>query len=142
MKKTLFLLALCLTMFSCKTYLISPQSLKEQLESTNPEGAKQAKINNPLLGGTISYQANALSVVNVMSKDGNLVTLANSPSLETRVTLRNGKKYTVYFDTLMLQNGILFGSGAKLFKIAEREIPFDSIVKVEIQDGGKNYTYK
>jgi len=55
-----------------------------------------------------------------------------------------GKNILCIFDTLFLKQYILVGSGAKkLFKIADYvKSHLTASLKIEIQDGGKNYSYK
>jgi len=137
MKKIAFLLLIFCA--ACKTYTVDPESFRQQLKNAK---MREVTINDPILGGTITYSANSLRGISVIDKKGNPFYLGNSPSIEMRVTQKNGKRRIVYFDTVELRNDTLYGRGAKLLNVAYRKIPFDSIVKIEIQDGGKNYHYQ
>lgn len=138
MKKTICIILLLAVTISCKTYTVAPQSFREQLLKS--EVSKDVVVTNPF-GGTITYKANTLTTINVVAKDGSEVELANSPSLEMRVTLASGKRRIMYFDTVFLRNDTLYAEGSR-FLGAKRQYPFDSIVKIEIQDGGKKFNYQ
>lgn len=136
-KMLLLLVVLCA---ACKTYTVDPESFRQQMKSAN---MKEVRVNDPMfIGGTITYYANSLKGISVVDKKGNPFYLGNSPSIEMRITQRNGKRRIVYFDTVELRNDTLYGRGSKLLNIAYRKILFDSIVKIELQDGGKNFHYQ
>lgn len=103
---------------------------------------KEVEINNPLLYRNIQYSSNNIDRLLVLDKDGNKKYLDNSPSIEMRITHRNGKKYILYFDTVTLENDTLKGGRSRFAQNLRREIPIDSIVKIEVQDGGKNFNYQ
>lgn len=128
--------------YSCKTYTITPENLREQLSDTNSSTLKKVKINNPLNYGNLTYEANQVKKIQVINKKGTQETLENSPALEMRVTLKNKKRYHFYFDTVVIQNDTLSGGRSRFISGLKRKIPFDSIQKIEIQDGGKNFKYK
>ena len=127
---------------SCKTYMIPVESFKEQMKNTNSSNMKDVTVNNPLTFGSISYSANNIDRIVVVDKNGNSSYLNNSGSLEMRVTHKNGKKYHMYFDTVILENDTLKGGRSRFVQSLERQIPIDSIVKIEIQDGGKKFNYQ
>lgn len=103
---------------------------------------KEVKINNPLNYGEISYSSNNVKYLIVNDKDGNEYTIYNSPSIEMRITHRNGKKFHFYFDTVILENDTIFGGRSRFFQGLTRKIPLDSVSKIEIQDGGKKIHYQ
>ncbi|MDO1514557.1 hypothetical protein Q2T41_18030 [Maribacter confluentis] len=127
---------------SCKTYTIPVDSFREQMKNTNSENKKDVEINNPLTFGKIKYSANDIDRLVVFDKTGQEMYLSNSPSIEMRVTHKNGKKYILYFDTVILENNILKGGRSRFAQGLKREIPMDSIVKIEVQDGGKKFNYQ
>jgi hypothetical protein len=133
----------CLLLSSCKTYTVAPDSFKKQFTEVNRASLQQTEINNPLNPFmNIQYPANQLKKIVVLDKNGQQVSLYNSPALETRVTLKNGKRYHFYFDTLILENDSLSGGRSRFVQSLSRKLPFDSIQKIEIQDGGKKYSYQ
>ncbi|WP_282031907.1 hypothetical protein [Winogradskyella eximia] len=128
--------------FSCKTYTIPTESFREQMIKATSSNMKDVEINNPLFFSNIKYSSNNIDKLIVLDKDGNKLFLDNSPSIEMRVTHNNGKKYILYFDTVVLENDTLKGGRSRFVQGLTREIPLDSIVKIEVQDGGKKFNYK
>lgn len=140
MKKAAIILIL-LILTSCSTYTVTPEQLKEQFIAAG-EGVDTVKVNNPLFRfSNITYTANRIKKITVLDKQGLINYLDNSPSLEMRITQKNGKRQIMYFDTTELRNDTLYGSNSR-FLGTQRKVPFESIAKIEIQDGGKNYYYK
>jgi|TARA_R110001583_G_scaffold25515_1_gene92176 hypothetical protein len=131
-----------LLFFSCKTYTIPTESFREQMIKATSSNMKDVEINNPLFFSNIKYSSNNIDKLIVLDKDGNKLFLDNSPSIEMRVTHNNGKKYILYFDTVVLENDTLKGGRSRFVQGLTREIPLDSIVKIEVQDGGKKFNYK
>lgn len=145
MKKLLIfttLIAVMLLLFSCKTYTIPTDSFKQQMIKTDTRNMKEVEINNPLTFHNIKYHSNNINQIIVLDKDGKKMYLKNSPSIEMRVTHVNGKKYHFYFDTVILENDTLKGGRSRFIQGLSREIPMDSIVKIEVQDGGKKFNYQ
>jgi hypothetical protein len=142
MKTKLSLLALVLLLISCKTYTISPENFKKQIIDSNANNLKDAKVNNPLSQfSSIEYKANNLKYLNVYDKKGSLSFMQNSPSVEMRVTLKNGKRKIFYLDTVTLENDTLKGEKSRLLGIKDK-VSFNEIAKIEVQDGGKKYYYE
>lgn len=139
MKRKLVQLCLLLLVVSCKTYTISPENFRKQFVEDNANTLKDARVNNPLTSLTdIKYQANTLKYLNVYDKNGQLNFIRNSPSTEIRVTLNNGSKKIFFLDTVVIENDTLKGSKSRLLGIKDK-VPFNTIVKIEVQDGQKNY---
>lgn len=142
LKNSLLAFGTLLLIISCKTYTIPVESFREQMIGETFENMKSVQVNNPLFYSNIKYNSNNIKRIIVTDKDGKRTYLENSPSIEMRVTQLNGKKYTFYFDTVILENDTLKGGRARLVQGFMREISMDNIVKIEVQDGGKNYNYK
>ncbi len=136
------LFIITIVFFSCKSYTIPIDSFKEQLMESNSSSMKDVRVNNPLSLGTISYAANNVEGLIVKDKNGSTSYLRNSPSIEMRVTHVNGKKYHMYFDTVIIENNILKGARSRFIQGLNREISMDSIAKIEVQDGGKKFKYQ
>ena len=135
-------IGILLLILSCKTYTIPTESFQEQMKNTNSSNMKDVTVNNPLTYGNISYSANNINRIDVVDKDGNKTYLYNSGSIEMRVTHKNGKKFHMYFDTVILENDTLKGGRSRFIQSLKRQIPMDSIAKIEIQDGGKKFNYQ
>ncbi len=142
MKIKLSLLLLLIIAISCKTYTISPENFKKQIIEGNANNLKDVKVNNPLLQfSKIEYRANSLKSLNVYDKNGSISFIQNSPSVEMRVTLKNGKRKIFYLDTVTLENDTLKGEKSRILGLRDK-VSFNDIVKIEVQDGGKNYQYQ
>ncbi len=133
---------LVLIAYSCKTYTIPVDSFREQMMEAKPKNRVAVEINNPLAYGNIKYFSNNISQLMVLDKKGNESFLDISPAIEMRVTHKNGKKYLLYFDTVILENDTLKGGRSRFAQGLTRAIPLDSIVKIEVQDGGKKFGYQ
>ncbi|OBX18708.1 hypothetical protein A9996_18980 [Gelidibacter algens] len=129
--------------FSCKTYTIPVDSFREQMTKSGSEKLRNVEINNPInVIKNIKYEANNIKSIIVTDKNGDKVKLENSPKLEMRVTRKNGKKYILLFDTVIVINDTLKGARSRLIQNLTREIPLTDIEKIEIQDSGKVYKYQ
>ncbi|TAM99814.1 MAG: hypothetical protein EPN39_05800 [Chitinophagaceae bacterium] len=128
--KRLLLPLLFLIFYSCKTYYISPASFKEQITGTVPFHLKNE--------GT-SYLATKMEAIQCRDKNGQDIMLQNTPSVEARFIEKNGKKRTFYFNTVAFQNDTIFGGKSMLIPGLLSSIPFDSLSKIEIQKGGKQF---
>ena len=142
MKSKIIAIAILLLIISCKTYTIPTDSFRNQMINANSGNMKKVEINNPLTFGKLTYSANNIKSLIVIDKNGNELIKENKPSIEMRVTHINGKKYHFYFDTVILENDTLKGGRSRFIKSLTRQIPMDSIVKIEVQDGGKNFKYQ
>ncbi len=128
---SLFLLA------GCKTYHITPESLREQLQGTEPT---VVRTQGPVFE-VHTYKANGIRMIHCTDKEGRPVELPNGPSIEARITMRSGKRNTMYFDRIELRNDTLLGHPSRFAPTLEVRIPFSDIVKVEVQNGGKRFGY-
>jgi hypothetical protein len=147
MKKALLAILCALALIGCKTYMVTPESFRQQFAQTDSAALQSTHIKAPALGlapgsYTIQYLANNLTSIKVIDKKGAEVRLDNSPSLEMRVTLANGKRKYMYFDTAVIQNDTLYGRKSRYFSGLDQKIAFKDIRKIEIQDGGKKFSYQ
>ncbi|RLD87753.1 MAG: hypothetical protein DRJ09_09680 [Bacteroidetes bacterium] len=68
--------------------------------------------------------------------------LTNSHAIEIRFTYgKMSKKTTFYFDTILLTNSVVIGQRSRLISSLTKEIPVNSITKIEVQNGGKKIRY-
>lgn len=137
MKNKFFILIICFSLFSCKTYTISPKNFKEQFENIEYDLSTSTTIT-----GSIHYNGYQIKKINVTDKDGNTQVLENAPSLEMRITLNNGNRKNFYFDSMKLENDTLIGHKSRFFSKMITKIPFYDISKIEIQESGKKIKYK
>lgn len=142
MKTKLFLFALIAVTISCTTYTVLPTDFKKQVIESNSDIQKDAKVNNPISPfSKIEYKANSLDYLSVYNKNGSPSSIKNSPAVEMRVTLKNGKRKIFYLDTVTIENDTLKGEKSRILHIKDK-VAFSDIVKIEVQDGGKKYRYQ
>lgn len=141
-KLKIFSVGMLFLMVSCTTYTILPESFKDQFTKNDKSKMKEVVVNNPLLHKDFKYSSNDIEYLIVCDKKGKETKIRNSASLEMRVTLLNGKRKYFYFDTVVLENDTLKGGKSRFMPGLNNSLPFDQIVKIEVQEGGKNYYYK
>lgn len=134
------LIVLSSLFLSCTTYYIPVDSFKEQLGAV---GYEQLKVVNTQYPTGMVHQnlANQLDYVVCTDKNNNVLKLKNKPSLEIRITDKNNKKTIFYFDTVYVSDSLVVGQQSRFIPL-QKSIPLNDIVKIEIQDGHKNFTYK
>ncbi|SEH77159.1 hypothetical protein SAMN02927937_01347 [Paenimyroides aquimaris] len=123
---------------SCKTYELTPLSLKNQLENSSLE-KKDIHLNNASIFFNSNYMAVSLDSLEVFDKKGNRYYLQNSPSIEMRLINFEGEKFTMYFDTVVIKNDTLIGSRSRFMSGFKYKVPFNTISKVFVQDGHKDF---
>ena len=134
-----------LTLFlSCKNYTVAVDSFREQMTQPGNEKLRKVEINNPMpyTYTNIRYEANSIDSITVIDKKGQPVRIENSPRLEMRITRKNGKKYILLFDTVIVENDTLKGARSRMLQNLRREIALNDIAKIQIQDSGKVYKYQ
>jgi hypothetical protein len=136
----ILLLISCFLVLSCSTYTIPVENFKEQLVGVDSKSLtkKSVSIVSPLF--VKKYYTNNLKSITVWDKKYKQIKLQNQPSIEMRVTTIDNKRYYMYFDSVYLENDTLYGNKARLIGLKYTEIPFDKIIKIEIQDGRKKYS--
>lgn len=140
--KTVLIMGIVALLFSCKTYTIPVESFREQMTKPGNEKMRDVEINNPTTYSNLEYQANSVKSIVVVDKKGNNVEIENSPKLEMRITRKNGKKYILLFDTVIVENDTIKGARSRILQNLRREIPLNDVEKIEIQDSGKVYKYQ
>ena len=124
---------------SCKTYTIPVDSFKKQLGGIEPSDFKKVYIEGAIYG---SYMATPIEKIQCIDKNGNPYELTNSPAIEIRFTYgEKSRKTTFYFDTILLTDSVVIGHRSRLISSLTKEIPINSITKIEIQNGGKKIRY-
>jgi hypothetical protein len=126
---------------SCKTYLIPVESLKQQFSGIDSTDLQNVRVRGPI-GEMYNYLANPIQTIKCVDKKGNSTTLENSPSIEVRFTHGDKNKKTVYyFDRIFLNDCCVVGVKSRFISSIGDTIPIESITKIEIQDGKKNFHY-
>lgn len=139
LKYAIFTIYFLTIIYSCKTYYIPVESFKKQLSDVDSTQLKIVKTRGP--GGDVAeYPSNSINEIKCVDKDGNKTELKNSPSIETRISTKNGKRATFYFDRIYVQNDTLIGYSSRFVGLPKR-IPLSEITHIEVQDGHKNFHY-
>ncbi|MDR2563383.1 MAG: hypothetical protein LBC98_05505 [Prevotellaceae bacterium] len=142
MKKILSFLIFIFVVNSCAIYYIPLDSFKEQFAGIDSTKLVEVTLAGPLIA-EYHYLANPLTVIKCTDKKGNPHQLINKPSLEVRFTYGQKKKRKIfYFDRLFVNTHSVTGVQSRFIDSFRSTIPLDSITKIEIQDGKKNFKYK
>jgi hypothetical protein len=125
---------------SCSTYYLTTDSLRNQFSGVDSTKLRTVTVRGPI-GERYSYLANPINEIKCADKNGNLSRLANSPSIEMRVTETNGKRTIFYFDRIFVTDSTLTGIQSRFISSINKTIKLKDIKKLEIQDGKKNFDY-
>jgi hypothetical protein len=125
---------------SCVTYYITTDSLKKQFSGVDSTDLKLVSVRGPA-GDVKKYLATPIEVINCVDKNGNSAPLTNSPSIEMRVTLNNGRRPVFYFDRIFVTDSTLYGIQSRFVHSIDKTIKLRDIKKIEVQDGKKNFRY-
>lgn len=128
---------------SCVSYIIPIESFKSQFSDIDITKYKKVKVVGPI-GDTYNYYANPITTIWCKAPNGKTHTLVNSPSIETRITYKSNnkiKKSVFYFDRLEIVDENLLGVQSRFISAIKKSIPLKDIIKIEVQDGRKNFHY-
>ena len=139
LKKSGLLLLVIVSLISCKTYTIPVDSFKKQFADISMEDFKKVYIGGAIYG---YYMANPIEKIQCFDKSGNPFELTISPAIEIRFTYgKKQKKASFYFDTVILSDSMVKGQMSRLIPSLTKEIPVDSITKIEVMNDGKINRY-
>ena len=128
---------LVLGLSSCKTYYMTPTSLKDQLENIDPNKIKDAYdfrlglVGVALKGGKNFY--NGIDKIGVTDKSGNPTKINVTPRTAIRLTNANGKRLQLYFDSIFLRDSLVYGSKSHFITLPVTPMNIDKLVKIEVQ---------
>lgn len=134
-----FLLA-TLSFSSCQTYSIPVSAFRDQMEAARSRPLRTVTTQGPL-GNRVRYETYAVDSVFAFDKKGTPVFLVNSPALEVRFTDSANHKTLLYFDRMKFDGQTISGSPSRILLSVQKAVPLQSIRKIEIQNGRKNYRY-
>nr|WP_319502486.1 hypothetical protein [uncultured Draconibacterium sp.] len=124
---------------SCKTYLIPLESFEHQFAGIDSTSLKEVRIEGAAYD---TYLANPINKIDCIDKQGNAFQLDNSPAIEIRFTYGEKNKRTIfYFDRVIKQDTLIIGGQSRFIPSLIKAIPFNSVSKIEVQNGGKNFKY-
>lgn len=139
------LLSFLKRIFCRKTYYIPVESFKQQFEGIDSSKLQFVSITMPQPGSftttSSSYLANPIYTIICFDKDNNKTELISSPSIEMRITENSKKRTIFYFDTVYIENSRVVGSRSRFLSL-KKAIPLENIKLIEVQDGGKRFSYK
>lgn len=116
---------------SCATYHMTTESLLNQLAETKPETRNYRGVYPFIFPGTIT--GNALSRVTVLDSKENEAVLPVTPHTGVRITKKDGKRVTFYFDTLLVQDSTITGKRDHFFAMNIKPVNLNNIKKIELQ---------
>lgn len=121
-------------MTSCQTYTLSVSSFKQQMADAKTAAIEDGLMAQRFIDTENAYSASLIDSIRAIDKNGNVKYLENIAAVESRFTLKNGKRYVVYFDTLFLLGDTLTGGRSRFFPDMQRSLHMDSIAKIELQN--------
>jgi hypothetical protein len=121
----------------CATYHISTESLLQQFVDVQPE----KKVTNfaptgGLIGAllfTRTVEGNSLNKITVLDAKEQQQTLNVTRATSVRITKKDGKKVTFYFNTLLLKDSTITGSKTHFVNAKIKPVRFADIDKIELQ---------
>jgi len=129
-------LIILLTAASCKTYYMTPASLKTQLENIDPEKIREAYdfrlgITGVLLKSQRNFY-NAIDTIDVTDKSGKGIRLPVTTHMAVRMTDTAGHRVQVYFDSMFIRDSLVFASRSHFLTLPIHRNIY-SLSKVEVQ---------
>jgi predicted RNA-binding protein YlqC (UPF0109 family) len=134
------LLGFILFFSSCKTYYIALDSFKNQLSAFDSSNMHEVTTVGPL-GNRETYKTYPIDIIHAVDKNGNLINIPNSPSIEVRITDTNNKKTIFYFDLIRFDGKNIIGRQSRIISSIKKTIPLMTVKTIEVQDGRKKYRY-
>jgi hypothetical protein len=138
------LIAIMVCVSGCATYYIPVESFKQQFVRIDSASLRDVKINVPVMiagVGTNSYRANPIDTIACVDSDNRPVRLANSPSIEIRITQQNDARTIFYFDTVYLQDSLIVGARSRFLPSLRDSVPLNTVKLIEVQDSKKDFHY-
>jgi len=126
------LLIICLMISGCATYHITTQSLIEQLAGTQKEKKINIIVAFPVFFPGI-VTGNSLRHVTVLDKNEKEHVIPVTHHTGVRITSKDGKRKTFYFDTLLIQDSIITGKYEHFFGTNIKPVYLNNIEKIELQ---------
>lgn len=91
------------------------------------------------------YDAVPLKTIKCFTKDGLPHELEVSPAVEIRFVYLNThnkkKKVVFYFDRIFVTDSTVTGIQSRFIPSIKKTIPLNRVIKIEVQNGGKNFHY-
>jgi len=117
---------------SCATYHMTTQSLLEQFAATQEEKKVTVLVAFPIAFPGI-VKGNSLRQVEVLDKNENECIIPVTNHTGVRITKKDGKRNTFYFNTLIIQDTTITGKKDHFFGLNIKPINLNDIQKIELQ---------
>lgn len=131
-KNLIFGLSLVVLLNACTTYYLTPESLVQQLAQTVPENKTTVIVAFPIIL-PFTVKGNSLKEIIVKDKNWNEVILPVTNRTSIRITEKNGKRTTFYFNTLIIKDSIITGKKDHFMGINIKPININNIQTIELQ---------
>ena len=132
--------ALALIFSSCTTYYIPKESFIQQFAGMDSSTLREVTTRGPA-GDTIRYKTYPIDYIHCIDRKGIKVELKNSPSIEIRFTDSNNRRTVFYFDWISVNDTTVRGRQSRFISLFRKSIAIRTIMKIEVQDGLKNFHY-
>ena len=116
----------------CATYHLTTQSLLEQFADSQKEKKVNFIIAPPFMFPGI-VNGNSLREIKVLDSKEQEQIIPVSNHTGIRITKKDGKRNTFYFDTLLIQDSTITGKKDHFFGMNIKPINLNSIQKIELQ---------
>jgi hypothetical protein len=93
------------------------------------------------VGDRVTYRTYPIDIIQAVDKNGNTVTLPNSPAIEVRITDTANRKTIFYFDLIQFDGENIVGRHSRFNSGIKKTIPISSVKTIEVQNGRKNFRY-
>jgi hypothetical protein len=133
----LILIGLVLTTTSCKTYYMTPDSFKDQLQNIDPNKITDAYdfrlglVGVALKGGKNFY--NGITSIKVTDKHGNAIVHPVNTNTQVRLTNNDGRRIILYFDSVFLRDSLVYGSKSHFITLHVTPMNINTLTKIEFQ---------
>ncbi|MEI6577372.1 MAG: hypothetical protein WCO63_14440 [Bacteroidota bacterium] len=127
------LVILVFSFSSCATYHVTTQSLLEQLANNQPETKVNMLIVYPYFFFPGVVTGNSMTEIKVLDKNEKECIIPVKRQTSIRITKKDGKCKTFYFDTMLIKDSIVTGKNDHFIGTDIKPIKLNNIKKIEIQ---------
>lgn len=133
-KLTILIIIFVAVLFSsCQTYHLSTQSLLEQCAKSKKEEKVLLFLAPPFFFPGV-VNGNDLREIKCLDKNEKEKVIAVTYRTGVRITKKNNKRKTFYFNTLIIRDSVITGSNTHFFNAPIKPIKLDDIIKIELQE--------
>jgi hypothetical protein len=125
-------IAIAFLLIGCTTYHMTTESLLEQCAKSKPELTGGYLFTFPFVfPGMITL--NSLTEIKVLDKEGDEQIIPVTNHTGIRITKKDGKRKTFYFNTLIIQDSTITGANEHFFGVKIKPINLNNIQLIELQ---------